>query len=344
MGLLGSLGDIFGGIAGLKSDKKKNKRASEELALERSLANQQIDISKYIQDLSKQVVSRGSGITDPYSGQTSGYDPVTGTYKGALSEGQRAVQGASDQEELARNTVDQEMRRRALQDAEKNRQLASGQVGPALTDLNLFKQGVGAVNPEQIASSLRLSRTGAVNAGYDDAARSASMLGARTGSSAVADALAGLGARRAQTIAQTAGTPDVEGLQTADEINKSRLGQKVGLYDLFNTNANKVYDSPFTPSTAGNDAYTKALQGQQLDLTRFSTAMGGSGTAAAGIGSAAATDRGAYGITEGNRVAAPTGKFIGALGNNLDSLFGGNQGSSGGGINPASFAQYFAAI
>lgn len=332
MGILGDIGSIIGAIGGLSADKKKNAQTQQQLDLERQLANQQVDISQYIQGLSKDVVGRGSGITDPYSGQTVGYDPASNTYQAPLTGLQQQGQTASDQEALARNTVDQEMRRTALQDAEKNRQMASGQVGNSINDINLFKQGVGAVDPASIASDLRLSRTGAVNAGYDDAARSASMLQARTGSSAVADALAGLGKQRANAIATTMGAPNTEALGMADDLNKSRLSQKVGLYDLFNTNANKVYDSGFTPSTAANDAYTKALQGEQLDLSRYNTAMGGSGTAAAGIGSAANGSQAAFNSAMANTVQNPFGRFaagVGAAGDNIAKDF--SQYFSGGG-------------
>lgn len=328
------LGGALSGILGLGSDKKKNKRADAEMALAQKYADKQISLADYIQGLSQQLVGRGSGITMP-DGTVIGYDAASGTYKAPLSAEQQAQQAASDHEEGQRLTVDQEMRRRALGDYEENRQQASGEAKQGLRDLSLFRQGVGQVNPEQIASSLRSSRTGAVNAGYDDAARAASMLGARTGSASVTDALAALGRNRSNAIAQTVGTPDVEGLQISDELNKSRLGQKVGTYSMFKDGADKFYDAPFVPSDASDEAYNRAVAGQQLDLSRFNTAMGGSGTAAAGVGSAANTSRAGYLAAEANRVHAPTANFV----SGLDSLFSG--GSSGGGLNFGSLASLF---
>src|SRR5688572_9059846 len=117
---LGAALGLAGGVAGLLSDKKKNKRSKQQLELDRMLANKQISIADYMQELSKGLADKGSAITDPY-GNKIGYDEASGSYKAPLRPGEMAVQEASDKEELARTTVDQEMRRRALQEAEQRR-------------------------------------------------------------------------------------------------------------------------------------------------------------------------------------------------------------------------------
>lgn len=310
------------GVAGYLSDKKKNKRAKEQLKIDRDLANQQIDISKYIQGLSKELVAKGSNVTDPY-GNTAGYDAASGSYKAPMRPGEIAVQNASDQEELARNTVDQEMRRRALQEAENRRANAGVEANQAMRDISLFKQGIGAVDPTQLASSMRLARTAAVNAGYDDTARAATTLGLRTGSASVGSALERLSRDRARAQIEGLGNPELEGLQLADEMNKTRLGQKVGLYDMYNTNANQVYDAPFAPSNAADKSFDKSMALAGLDLNKYATAMGGSGTAAAGIGSAAQGQRAGFATSEANRVQAPFANLLGGLGSLAGGLGGG---------------------
>lgn len=326
---MGILGDIIGGVSGLFSDKKKNKRAKEQNAIAQQLANQQVDISKYIQGLSQELMGRGTSITMP-DGSVVGYDAASGTYRAPLSAADRGLQDASNAEELKRLTVDQDMRRGAIQDAEGRRQRAGTEADTAMRDLSLFKQGVGKVDPDTIVSALRSSRTGAVNAGFDDAAKAASMLGARTGSSSISDALSAIGRNRSKAIMETAGTPEVEGLGYADELNKSRLGEKMGLYSRFSDDANKFYDASFAPSDAEDQSYARAIGAQQLDLSKYNTAMGGSGTAAAGIGSAANTSRSGYLASEANRVSNPTGRFASglddALGSTIGKLFGGGFG------------------
>lgn len=326
---LGPLLGVGAGIAGFLSDKKKNKRAKEQLELDRMLANKQISMADYLQSLSKLLMERGGDVTDPY-GNVIGYDEASGTYKTPLRPGEIAVQDASDKEELARNTQDQEMRRGALQEAEQRRALAGGEATQGIRDISLFKQGIGALDPSQLAGSIRASRQAAINAGYDDAQATATKLGLRTGSSAVSDALAKLGRERAQAQIQGAGNPEIEGLQLADEMNRKRLGERVGLYDLYNTNANQVYDAAFQPSNAADKAFDKSLATRQLDLSQFNTAMGGTGAAASAVGSAAAGQRQGFNVAEQNRVHAPFANLLGGFGDiagasklNLAGLFGG---------------------
>lgn len=306
------------GIAGFFSDKAKNKRAKEELALQKQLADQQIDISKYIQQLSKDLMAKGTAQVDPYGGRT-GYDTATGTYYSTLGEGQQALQRASDAEEAQRLGVDQVLRRRAMQDAEGLRADASSAGRTALGDLQRFKQGVGRVDPERLASIMRLDRQGAVNAGYDDAERAASTLQLRTGSSAIGDALNRIATDRVRAQAQI-GNPEVEALTTAEGLNRGRLGDLSGLYDMFSNKGSQYNDVAFTPSPYAAIADSKVADNMKFDLSKYDVAQGGSGTAAAGIGSAAAGIRQGYQLSEANRIHAPLSKFLTGLSNNTDSL------------------------
>jgi len=316
--LLGTALSLAGALKGNKADKKKNKRADEELALQKRLADSQIDISKYIQDISRQLMERGSGTTDVYGGGTV-YDPVTKTWKTTLGDTPKRLQSAADEEELSRLTQDQALRRQGLVDLERQRGRASGAADAALNDLMAFKGGVGKVDPATIASQLRASRLGAINAGFDDAERAATTLQTRTGSSAVADALRRIAVDRVRAQAQI-GTPDVEGLEIAEGINRGRTSDLANIYSLFQKPATQVYDASFAPAPYAETAAARLADAQKLDLGRFETAMGGSGTAAAGVGSAAAGLRGAYTASEAGRVHAPTAKMLGAFANVADEL------------------------
>lgn len=309
---LGTILGIGSGIAGLIGDSKKNKRAKEQLRIDRDIANEQIDLSNYLEEIARGLMGQNSAIRDAYDGVT-GYDPVTGTWGSAMRPGERAVQDASDQEELARNTIDQQMRRQALQEAEGRRGRAGVEADQSMRDLSLFRQGVGAADPTSIASSLRLGREAAVNAGFDDAARAATTLQARTGSSSIADAIADIGRQRGRAIAETRGTPDVEGLTLADQLNTNRLNNLSGRYGMYTGVANNVYDAAFNPSTAADDAFNRSATVQGLDLSRIGTALGGVGTAISGLGSAGSTGRAGYQTAEQNRVTSPFGSFLSGL-------------------------------
>ncbi|HSW91782.1 MAG TPA: hypothetical protein VLG09_04000 [Candidatus Saccharimonadales bacterium] len=309
---------LIGSLTSFLGDKKKYKLSKQQLDLQKQLADHQISIDDYIQGLSKQLMDMGSTQVDPYGGVT-GYDPVTKTYRSTLGPVQQALQDASDREEAKRLTVDQAMRRGAMSDAERNRQLAGGAERQALDELGRFKQGVGAVDEGQLASSIRLNREREVNAGYDDAERAAQTLALRTGSSAVGDALTALARDRVRAQASI-GDPNLDALQTAQGINSQRAGDITNQYGVFANRASMMPDVSFTPAPYAGIADAKIGDLQKFDLGKYDVAQGGSGTAAAGIGQAAAGLRAAYDtspLKTGNLLSS-AGQTIGALGNNKD--------------------------
>ncbi len=312
MGLLGDAFSIVGALKGNSAAKKKNKLAEQEMATQRLLADQQIDISKYTQGLSKDLMAQGTNAVDPYGG-TSGYDPITGTYRSTLGAVPARAQGASDAEEYARLTTDMAMRRNALQDAERSRQEASSQATQSIGDLDNYRRGIGAVDPASIASQLRLDRTAAVNAGYDDAARTAQTMQLRTGSSAIGDALTTIARNRVRDQSSI-GSPEVEALGMAEQINSGRKQQLASMYDLFSNKGSQVYDSGYAPTTYAASADAKIADQQKLNLARYEVAQGGSSSAAAGIGNAANGLRQGFQTTEAGKVFNPTGQMLGGFG------------------------------
>lgn len=311
------LGDIVGLVSGYKADKKTNKLSKQQLAIDRDLANRQIDISKYIEQLAREVAGRGSDVSDSY-GNKAYYDPTTKTYKTELGGVQKQLQDASDQEELRRQVADNAIRRQGLNQFEQSRQRSSGEAGTALSRLNAFRRGIGRVDPQQVASMLRADRTGAVNAGYDDAERAAQTLQLRTGSSSLTDALANIGRDRARSLATTMGSPELEGLQYSEGINKDREARLFDIYSGFNQEGKSFYDTAFAPSTAADKADARLADAMKFDLSKFDLAMGGSGSAASTIGRAQALGQQGFQNYMGNRVVNPTGKLIGGIDTMID--------------------------
>lgn len=305
--------NLLGGLFGLGADKAKNKRADAELAIQRDLANQQIDLSRYIQGLSEQLMARGSTQVDPYGG-TTGYDAATGTYRSTLGAIPAELQALSDAEERARLTTDQATRRAGILDSEMLRRQAVDQSSATNTDINNFRQGIGRVDPSAIAAQLRTDRTRAVNAGYDDAARAAQTMQVRTGNSAIGSALERLARDRVRAQSEI-GSAEVEGLQLADQLNSARLGDKMSAYDSFTNQGRSYLDAGFTPAPYAAAADAKTADAMKFDLSKYEVAQGGSSNAAATLGSAGAGLRQGYAATEANRVHAPTAQFLAGLSN-----------------------------
>lgn len=308
---------ILGGVLGLGADKKQNKLAKEQLATDKRLADRQIQISQYIEQLAKEITGKGSDVYDPYGGYAR-YNPETKRYEYSLGGAQKDIQGASDREELMRAVEDQAIRRTGLKDFENMRQRSSLRADSALGDIDAARRGVNRIDPAALGGQLRADRTRSVNAGYDDAERAATKLQLRTGSSAVGDALAALARDRTRAQAEI-GSPEVDALGMAEGINQSREDRDYNRYKLYGDEARGFYDAGYQPSTYDAQAYARLGDQQKFDLSKYDLGMGGSGQAASTIGDAAAGLRQGFQLYNQSRIHAPMSKFVTGLGNSMDS-------------------------
>lgn len=324
------LGDLFGvgsAVAGFFGGKSKNKQATLDAANNAKLVGNQTDQAALIAQLSKAFGEQGSGITDVYGGGSQ-YDPVTGTFKYNLAGAPAAIQGASNDELLARDSGDQAIRRAGLIQSDNLRQGNVGEALTARTTLDNQRAGIGLIDPGSIEASLRSGRTSAVNAGFDDAARAAGTLGIRQGAD-TGDALSRIAKERARTIATTMGDPYVEGLTTAEGINQGRRSQATQDYNLFDTKGGNFYDAQFNPAGYDSTATDNLFKTQAAQTDRFNASTQGLGTAAAGYGSAAAGLRAGSEAAMKNKNYGNTAQFISSLGQIASGNgFGGNSAGS----------------
>jgi hypothetical protein len=310
------LGSIVGAVSGLVSSKKTNKLTAAQLAEQKRMNDKQIEIADYIQSLSKDLMARGSTQVDPYGGTTK-YDPATGTYTSSLGAVPKRIQDASDEEEFLRYTADQAMRRKGLADFEDIRGTAAGDASTAFNDMSDFRRGIGAVDPASLAARMRVSRERAVNAGYDDAERAAQTLQTRTGSSAIGDGLNRLARDRVRAQAEI-GDPEIEALQLADNLNTNRFNTIASRYTAMADRGQNFYDAGFGPANYSAIADAKIGDQMKFDLSKYDLAQGGSGTAGATIGNAAAGLRQANQQFMQNRVANPFGNFVSQIDQAMD--------------------------
>jgi ABC-type transporter Mla MlaB component len=195
--------------------------------------------------LAEQLGRQGSDFQDSFGGGVQ-YDPETGTYIAGLSPQEQALQEASYAEEGKRLTLDQDLRRRQLTDAERMRGQASNEQDQALRDIDAFRGGVGQVDTSKLAAMLAANKAQQVNAGYDDVNRAVNTMSVRSGGDA-SDTLAGLARNRTRDLASV-GDPYLEALNAGEQINTGRLQSRLGAYNIFNTGANRLNDQNFTPS------------------------------------------------------------------------------------------------
>jgi len=314
MALLADLGALY---AGFKGDKKANKYAKKEYESQKKLTEKQTGIADYIQQLAKQAAATSSDIYDPSGGFTR-FNPATGKYEYALGAEQQGIQGASYAEELARNTQDQALRRQGLLDFERMRQRSSGRADRALTDIDAARRGIGMVDPNAVAGQLLASRTGQLNAGYDDAERAARTMQLRTGSSAVGDALGALARDRVRAQASV-GTPGLEGLEFAEGINRGRTEQNYGTYGMFGDEARNFYDAQFAPSAYEQLGRENLGKQMDFDMNKLDLAMGGGSQAGQTIANAARGQTGAYDAFTRSRVKSPWANLLTGYSNMEDA-------------------------
>lgn len=300
--------DVAGLWAGHKAAKAAKKMAKNEYKAQKGYADKQSGIADYISQLARQAATQSSDVYDPSGGYTR-FNPATGKYEYALGAEQQGIQGASYEEELLRNTVDQQMRRTGLTDFERMRQRSSGRADAALADIDAARRGIGMVDPNAVAGQLLTSRTGQLNAGYDDAERAARTMQLRTGSSAVGDALTAL-ARDRVRAQSSVGTPGLEGLEFAEGINQGRNQQNYGRYGAFGDEARGFYDAQFNPS--GYEALGRENLGKQMefDLSKLDLGMGGGAKAAGVINNAALGRQAAYTGTNKLATSSPFAKLM----------------------------------
>jgi hypothetical protein len=117
-----------------------------------------------------------------------------------------------------------------------------------------------------LASQLRLNRTDAVNKGFDQVSSSLGTQALRSGATGGAAIAAQLAKQRSQAIAQTMGSPEIEGMQLATDVNNSRSGAAGNIYNILAGRASGAPIQTFNPSSVASGA-NAALAGARSNAT-----------------------------------------------------------------------------
>lgn len=242
MAMLGT--SIMGLLQGNNAQKKQLGLQKEQLELQRQTAADQKALSDklYTLGLASQVDAQGNMTV---------YDQASNTWKVLPSQMTKQLMDASNNEEMLRLTQDAPMARgESIANARRR-----GMEGSTADSLMLQAQdkiaGRTGLKPGAIEAALRLSRTNAVNQGFDSVRNDVATQALRSGSAGYDSSMSQLGKARAQALAQTMGTPFVEGLQMERDLNAADLGNTLNNYGAMASRAAGSPGFAFSPNNTG---------------------------------------------------------------------------------------------
>lgn len=245
-----ALSTVGSAVAGVSANNANIKAQQQQNQIQNALNAKSIALAEKMnqQGLATQVDANGN---------ITYYDAEKNTWRTILAPQQAQINDASNTELLRSLSVDAPLARGEALRASQAKLLDQGTASTLREQLNNTAAGKGAQKSGDIASSLRLSRQAAVNAGFDQTQTALTTQGLRTGTG-VQNIGADLARARANTIASTMGNPDLEGTQAAGDMNATSLGNAINNYG---TVANRAYSTDgYTPPNPNiTPALTSAL-------------------------------------------------------------------------------------
>ena len=269
------------GLAGAVSGASAQSKALKE---QRAQNDQQNDLTQRQLDLAELAQQQSLATTIDTNGNISYYDPKTNVWRTILSPEQQRTMNASNAELYRQLTSDAALARgQAVANAA--RQQGEGQTADTiLRQVDAQLAGRGTRSGSSLTSALRRARQGAVTSAFDDTSAALNRQALRSGSAAAGTFGKSLAKARAQTIAQTMGVPEIEGMQLADDMNMSKLNNMTGLYSTY---ASRAAGTPNTvnPNTNIGSALTAALSGTRSNAQNATSNLSSAfGTAANRVG------------------------------------------------------------
>lgn len=177
-------------------------------------------------------------------GNTIAYDPATNTWKTTLSKGTQAVQNASDQASISRNTTDlatsQEANRNSMLDAIK----ARGAAGPALAAIQNFRP----MSSGDLEGALQQTATTANRQAEDPIIADTLRSFARTGTAA-GPVLTNMMRDNATSLRQTMLNDKIQSMTNVGQINNTNRAGLDNTYSTLRAASNPSLSyAPITPN------------------------------------------------------------------------------------------------
>lgn len=261
---------LVGGVLGFLSDKKAQKQQALEAQRQHLISLEQLRLSERMIDL-------GLATQIDAQGNITTYDEDTNTWRVIPTERQAQLMQAADDEILRSFNVDAPIARGELL-RNSARRAREGSVADGMLK-QVGDANSNQVSGNQLASSLRSARTAAVNAQFDDVGNAMSTQALRSGANG-AGAMSQLARARAKAMAEGMGNPEIEGMQLADDVNASRLSNRINNYSAMATRASNADGfSPGTSSVAPTlaGALSNARQGANASFAQAGGMMANAG-------------------------------------------------------------------
>jgi hypothetical protein len=249
---IGAGGSIISGLIGAGAARQQ---ASLQAALGQLQLNQAA--KQFNASVAKQTNARGDQVI---------YDPTTNQWISILSPQGRALQSASDAEELQRLTVDAPLRREGLV-ANATRRREEGSLADALMrNVRDDQVSGGKYNAGALASSIRSDRKAAIDNAFDDDLNLVLRSAMRSGASNQDEMIRSSGRERAKSYLTMMGNPDLEGEQAAQSLNANNTGDLLNRYTTLASRAGAFDDGGFAPNQSASlaDALMSKASGQSL--------------------------------------------------------------------------------
>lgn len=223
-------GTLISSLLGAGSQKAQLKAQQQQNLAQNALNAKSIA-------LAEKMDQEGLATQVDANGNITYYDATTNTWRTILSPQISQINDASNTELLRSLSIDAPLARGERLRSSQSRLLDQGLADTLRRQAMNTAGGAGAVNPNDVASSLRLSRQGAINAGFDQVQTALNTQQLRTGTGNV-NAAATLAKSRSNAIQQGLGNPDLEGLQLSKDMNATDLANAINNYG---TVANRAY-------------------------------------------------------------------------------------------------------
>lgn len=309
-------GQILSSLLGADAQKDAAKKSLElqqkQLDQQQPLIDQQIEMAKLAQKL-------GLATQVDANGNITYYDPQTNTWRSILAPTQRRIQDASDLEQLRQLTTDANDARGERQVNQRERALDREQTGTLREQVG-HRLESPTYSSGGIAAALRSSRRDAVNTAFDDVSSNFTTQALRSGVTGQAGAQSRVATARARALAQMMGTPEVEGMQIAQELNSGDLIDRANLLNTTSARASNIGNASFNPSTL-NSALATAMSAQRGGAVNASSAAGGGVANAAQQLAARRTPTAAeLAAASGAGIYGAVGNLIGAYGDDVGSF------------------------
>ena len=240
MGLGSILGSVGGILSGVSAFGAKNS-ADDALEAQSAISNRLLDAQ-----LGKFIDARGNVVE---------YDEDTRTWSVTLSDGSQQIINASDAEELARLTVDANLRRQGVE-ANADRRVAEGQSADRF--LNEINQP-SPYTQEGIEGALLQRYLRGVDEAFRGVTQDFARQNLRTGNTGGGQVLAELAKRRSDATSDAFANAGAESFGLAENLNNSRNNRLLTSYNTLASRASNFDDVPFTPTSIGRETSGTAL-------------------------------------------------------------------------------------